>query len=82
MPSEFVIRDVLVRVGPDQLDRALQRFQADGGDADNAIAIDGKTMRGAIYTDDAEAEAEARAGCGDSLAGVTFGFPVSGRRGW
>ena len=57
VPSEFVIRDVLVRVGPDQLDRALQRFHAAGGDAADAIAIDGKTMRNAIYTDDAEAEA-------------------------
>ena len=42
VPSEFVIRDVLVRVGPDQLDRALQRFQADGGDADDAEPAAGK----------------------------------------
>ena len=28
MPSEYVIRDVLVRVDPDQLDRALRRFRA------------------------------------------------------
>ena len=43
VPSEFVIRDVLVRVGPDQLDRALQRFQADGGDAaDDAEPAVGK----------------------------------------
>ena len=39
VPSQFVIRDVLVRVGPDQLDRALQRFHADHGadDADGTV---------------------------------------------
>ena len=52
VPSQFVIRDVLVRVGPDQLDRALQRFHADHGADDDAIAIDGKTMRNAIHADD------------------------------
>ena len=44
VPSEYVIRDVLVRVDPDQFDRAPRRFDA-------AIAIDGKTMRNAIYAD-------------------------------
>ena len=81
VPSEFVIRDVLVRVGPDQLDRALQRFQAAGGDADDAIAIDGKTMRGAICTDDAEAEAEARAGNGDGDDADDNAEPAAGKIG-
>ena len=58
VPSQFVIRDVLVRVGPDQLDRALQRFHADHGTDDDAIAIDGKTMRNAEQADE---EAAARA---------------------
>ena len=57
VPSEFVIRDVLVRVDPDQLDRALQRFHAERGSPDDAIAIDGKTMRNAIHTDEEEAAA-------------------------
>ena len=93
VPSEFVIRDVLVRVGPDQLDRALQRFHAAGGDADDAIAIDGKTMRNAIYTDDAEAEAEAcytddagaeaeaRAGNGDGDGHDDDAEPAAGKIG-
>ena len=62
MPSEYVIRDVLVRVDPDQLDRALRRFRAAaGGDDGEAVAIDGKTMRNAIYGDAADA-AERAAG--------------------
>ncbi len=39
VPSEYVIRDVLVRVDPDQLDRAPRRFDAARGSADDAIAI-------------------------------------------
>lgn len=59
VPSEYVIRDVLVRVDPDQLDRALQRFRAAGGDDGEAVAIDGKTMRNAIYRDEPAADAAA-----------------------
>ena len=81
VPSEFVIRDVLVCVGPGQLDRALQRFQVDGGGADGAIAIDGKTMRSAIHTDDAEAEAEARAGNGDGTRAADDAEPAVGKIG-
>ena len=81
VPSEFVIRDVLVCVGPGQLDRALQRFQVDGGGADGAIAIDGKTMRSAIHTDDAEAEAEARAGNGDGTRAADDAEPAAGKIG-
>ena len=61
VPSEYVIRDVLVRVDPDQLDRAPRRFDAARGRAAAAIAIDGKTMRNAIYADTRAPEAEARA---------------------
>lgn len=44
-----MIRDVLVRVDPDQLDAALRTWQeARGGGRDTALAIDGKTMRGAV----------------------------------
>ena len=66
VPSEYVIRDVLVRVDPDQLDRALRRFDAARGSADDAIAIDGKTMRNAIYADTRAPQAEARAANGDA----------------
>lgn len=48
VPSEYVIRDVLVRVGPDKLDQALQRWHESNGLQDEGIAIDGKTMRNAI----------------------------------
>ena len=48
VPSESIIRDLLVRVDPDALDRALQRWNADYGQADERLAIDGKTMCNAI----------------------------------
>jgi len=73
VPSEFVIRDVLVRVDPDQLDRALQRFHAAHGSPDDAIAIDGKTMRNAIYTDPVEAAAAANDGAAPAANGAAPG---------
>ena len=48
VPSEFVIRDVLVRVDPVKLDRSLQRWNAAFGKEDTSLAIDGKTMCNAI----------------------------------
>ncbi len=48
VPSEYVIRDVLVRVDPVALDRALQRWNEVHGEADESLAIDGKTMCNAI----------------------------------
>jgi hypothetical protein len=48
VPSLFVIRDVLVRVGPLYLDRALQLWSQAYGKEDQSLAIDGKTMRNAI----------------------------------
>ena len=47
-PSQSIIRDVLVRVEPDALDRALGRWNADYGQVDQSLAIDGKTMCNAI----------------------------------
>jgi hypothetical protein len=48
VPSEFVIRDCLVRIEPGVLDRALNAWnQAWAGD-DDALAMDGKTMKNAI----------------------------------
>ncbi|MHB8348548.1 MAG: Druantia anti-phage system protein DruA, partial [Acidiferrobacterales bacterium] len=44
VPSESVIRDVLVRVDPAALDRALQQWNAAFGQKDQSLAIDGKTM--------------------------------------
>lgn len=51
VPSLSIIRDVLVRVDPDQLDRALQRWNEAHGNGDQALAIDGKTLRNAIGED-------------------------------
>jgi len=48
VPSEYVIRDVLVRVDPVALDRSLQRWSQTHGEADESLAIDGKTMCNAI----------------------------------
>ncbi len=48
VPSEAIIRDVLIRVDPQQLDRALKRWNAAHGDADEALAIDGKTLCNAL----------------------------------
>jgi len=48
VPSEFVIRDVLVRVDPTELDLALQRWNEVYGAQDESLAIDGKTMCNAI----------------------------------
>lgn len=48
VPSESVLRDVLIRVDPDELDQALQRWNAHSGAVDESLAIDGKTMCNAI----------------------------------
>jgi hypothetical protein len=47
VPSRTVIREVLIRVAPEALDRALQRWNAQHAD-DEGLAIDGKTMCNAI----------------------------------
>jgi len=48
VPSEYVIRDLLIRIEPDHLDRALRRWNEVYGQQDESLAIDGKTMRNAI----------------------------------
>lgn len=52
VPSLSVIRDVLIRVDPAQLDRALQHWNKTYGSQDESLAIDGKTMCNAIDEDD------------------------------
>lgn len=51
VPSQSIIRDVLIRVDPGQLDRALQRWNEAHGAGDQALAIDGKTLRNAVAED-------------------------------
>jgi hypothetical protein len=48
VPSEFVIRDVLIRVEPGVLDHALQQWNEIFGAKDQRLAVDGKTMCNAI----------------------------------
>jgi hypothetical protein len=48
VPSESIIRNVLIRVDPIALDRALQRWNEAYGRDDLSLAIDGKTMKNAI----------------------------------
>jgi hypothetical protein len=50
VPSRTVIREVLTRVDPDALSGAVQRWNVQHAD-DEALAIDGKTMRNAIDDD-------------------------------
>lgn len=48
VPSQYVIRDCLVRIDPDALDRGLEAWQAAQLEPDEALAMDGKTMKGAV----------------------------------
>ena len=52
VPSESIIRDVLIRVDPAELDKALRRWNEAFGREDESLAIDGKTMCGAVDSDD------------------------------
>ncbi len=44
VPSESILRDVLIRVDPVELDQALQQWNARYGSLDESLAIDGKTI--------------------------------------
>lgn len=48
VPSESILRDVLIRVDPLDLDQALQGWNAQYGAMDESLAIDGKTLGNAI----------------------------------
>jgi hypothetical protein len=48
VPSESIIRDTLIRVDPDALDRALSLWSERYAIEDESLAIDGKTMRAAV----------------------------------
>jgi len=48
VPSESIIRDVLIRVDPVKLDLALQQWNMAFAKEDKSLAIDGKTMCNAI----------------------------------
>jgi hypothetical protein len=48
VPSEFVIRDCLIRIEPGALDLALNTWNQAWGAQDEALAMDGKTMKNAL----------------------------------
>ena len=48
VPSEYVIRDVLIRVAPAHLDRAFRGWNEAYARQDETLAIDGKTMCNAL----------------------------------
>ena len=48
VPSESIIRNVLIRVDPAVLDHALQQWNEAFAPKDKHIAVDGKTMCNAI----------------------------------
>ena len=48
VPSESILRDVLIRADPAELDQAFQRWNAQYGAVDESLAIDGKTLCNAI----------------------------------
>jgi len=47
-PSKSILRDVLIRVDPVELDQAFQQWNAQYGAVDESLAIDGKTLCNAI----------------------------------
>lgn len=51
VPSQYIIRNVLIRIDPDALDRALQRWNESYGIEDSSLAIDGKAMKNAVDSD-------------------------------
>jgi hypothetical protein len=48
VPSLFVIRDCLVRIDPDALDQEITQWCQTWGIVDEALALDGKTMKNAV----------------------------------
>ena len=50
VPSESIIRNVMICIDPIHLDRALQRWNAAFGQDDTTLAIDSKTMCNALDT--------------------------------
>ena len=47
-PSLSAMRSLLIRIDPAQLDAALRAWHQAHGSGDTALAIDGKTLRGAL----------------------------------
>ena len=48
VPSESIVRNIMIRVDPIYLDRSVQRWNQTCGPQDTSLAIDGKTMCNAL----------------------------------
>ena len=48
VPSEYIIRNILIRVDADQLNKSFQLWNEKYAEEDETLAIDGKTMKAAI----------------------------------
>ncbi len=48
VPSESIIRDVMIRVAPVDLEKALNRYNQAFAQQDSTLAIDGKTLCNAL----------------------------------
>ncbi len=48
VPSRTIFRETLIRISPEELDLALQGWNAQFAEQDEGLSIDGKTMRSAI----------------------------------
>ena len=65
-PSIYCLRNAIVRVAPDELDAALRAWFVAHGHDDASLAIDGKTMKGAV--DEAGRQVHILGACGHETA--------------
>ena len=65
-PSIYCLRNAIVRVAPDELDAALRAWFVAHGHDDASLAIDGKTMKGAV--DEAGRQVHILGTCGHETA--------------
>lgn len=82
VPSFGVIRDVLMRVDPQHLERALHNWSAQFAPQDRTLALDGKTMRNAIDDSGAHTHLMSVIGheTGACYAKKNGSSPISGER--
>ena len=65
-PSIYCLRNAIVKVAPDELDSALRAWFSAHGHDDASLAIDGKTMKGAV--DEAGRQVHILGACGHETA--------------
>ena len=65
-PSIYCLRNAIVKVAPEELDAALRAWFSAHGHDDASLAIDGKTMKGAV--DEAGRQVHILGACGHETA--------------